>query len=81
MNLENEINAVSGCAFNFALEDNDSERNHEEIEPCLRKADAIRIAKELCEEQRRMDVLFISKSNLTLAEMLRTLPLATGEKR
>ena len=81
MNLENEINAVSSCAFNFALEDNDSERNHEEVEPCLRKADALRIAQELCEEQRRMDVFFISKSNLTLAEMLRILPLATGEKK
>ena len=51
MNLENEISAVSGCAFNFALEDNDSERNHEEVEPCLRKADAISIAKQYAEER------------------------------
>lgn len=51
MNLENEISAVSGCAFNFALDDNDSERNHEEVEPCLRKADAIRIAKQYAEER------------------------------
>ena len=58
MNLENEISAVSGCAFNFALDDNDSERNHEEVEPCLRKADAIRIAKqyaeEMCKHQREI---------------------------
>jgi hypothetical protein len=58
MNLENEIASVSGCAHNFSLEDAESDRNDEEMEPCLRKSDAIRIAnqyaEEMCKKQREI---------------------------
>lgn len=50
MDLDGRIGQASDCAHNLALEDTESERNGEAVESCLRKSDALAIAKEYAGE-------------------------------